>query len=236
MMEIKKGVSLLELTVVLVIAGIIIAIFIKSASKQIKNAELFASVKTADNIVSKICPAYLNSMLENNDWGNDQEIMENHDWSIEHLKNLYGFKLPKYWDNNAVLKYQKGYCILDFTLPAKNIIIPFLRSTAKIEHNSDSTHFVLYYPVMNYLDGGNVYYMTRFYKELANGNYYPGTFADIWEINGNQYTNIGTLLQYNSTVHNRNLNRIDSNNMNKADYNSLSYAGHPIPAGMKFIH
>ena len=78
--------------------------------------------------------------------------------------------------------------------------------------------------------------MTKFNKKLVDGSYYPGTFADNWYENGNKYSNIGSLLQYNSVIHNRNLNRISSDNKNKYDYYSLSYAGKPIPSNMKFIH
>ena len=231
---IKKGFSLIELIIVLVIIGILIALFIKSTGKQIKEAQLYADMKIADHITSIVCPEYIDSFKTHNNLYDENNIMENHDFSIEHLKDIYKFKLPKYWENPE-LKYKNGLCVLSFSLPTSNPPLAVFRSTYKKINQDGNTKFIMYYPVIDYLIEGQLYYQNRYYKDLVDGIYYPGTFSDKWEVGTSTYTN-DNLLQYISTVEGRQLNRPNSNNRNNADFYSLSYHGQPIPNNMKFIH
>ena len=231
---IKRGLTLIELTVVLIIMGILLALIIKSIGKQIKEAQLYADMKIADHITSEICPEYISSFKTHNNLYNWKDIMKNHNFSIEHLKDIYKFKLPKYW-KNPVLEYKNGLCILSFTLPTSNPPLAIFRSTYNKITQGKNTKFTMFYPVVDYLNGGQLYYHDRFYKDFADGVSYPGTFADKWKIGSTTYTN-NNLLQYISTIEGRQLNRPSNNNRNNADFYSLSYHGHPIPNNMKFIH
>ena len=231
---IKKGFTLIEMIIVVIIIGILVGMIINSIGKQIKTAQMYADMKTADRINSLICPVYLTSFLKNNNWNNSEEIMNKHNFNISFLEKKYNIKPPKYWES-PVLKYKNGLCILTFKMPIKNPPLVVFKSNFKKNIEGDSTQFTLYYPVVNLNNDGNLYYQTRFSKDLTDGIYYPGTFAKQWKVGDVTYTN-NNLLKYTSTIENRILNRTNNNNRNKTDYNSLSYHGFPIPSNMKFIH